>query len=245
MRLRLSLSALCLAAASAAAQFPPDSTVNLQVLPKDMPVRDVINTMRGFTSALGVRCQYCHVGEEGEPLSEFDFVSDDMPAKVKAREMLKMAAAINRDWLAGLPKRTNPTVDVQCMTCHRGQARPILIENLLGQVADSAGADAAVARYRELRARYYGGFTYDFGPRPVNAAAADRLRSGKPADALALLGLNDEFHPDNPASAMIRGQAHLAAGDTAAALIALERAEALEPDNPQVRRLLEQLRARR
>jgi hypothetical protein len=245
MRFRLSLAVLGLAAAPAVAQFPPDSTANLQVLPKDMPVRDVINMMRGFTSALGVRCPYCHVGDEGEPLSEFDFVSDDMPAKVKAREMLRMVAAINRDWLAGLPRRTTPAVDVQCVTCHRGQARPVLMQDLLVQIVDSAGADAAVARYRELRTRHYGGFTYDFGPRPVNAAAVDRLRKGEPAEALALLGLNAEFHPDDPASVMVRGQAHLAAGDTAAALIALERAQALEPDDPQVRRLLEQLRARR
>ena len=33
--------------------------------------------MPGFTRALGVRCSYCHVGEEGESLSTYDFASDD------------------------------------------------------------------------------------------------------------------------------------------------------------------------
>lgn len=29
--------------------------------------------MRNITGALGVRCQFCHVGEEGMPLERFDF----------------------------------------------------------------------------------------------------------------------------------------------------------------------------
>ena len=51
--------------------------------------------MRGFSRALGVRCQYCHVGEEGQPLSEFDFASDDNPNKDRAREMLRMLGTVN------------------------------------------------------------------------------------------------------------------------------------------------------
>jgi hypothetical protein len=242
MRITLALIGLSLAAGPAAAQFPPDSTVNLKVLPKDMPVREVLNTMRGFTAALGVRCDYCHIGEAGEPLSEFDFVSDDMPAKQKAREMLRMVGQINGEWLAALPRRGTPAVEVRCVTCHRGQARPVMIESVLMQVADSAGADAAVARYRELRTRYYGGFTYDFGAGPVNTAAVGLIRAGRATDAKTLLGLNGEYHPDDPQAAFVLGQAELALGDTTAAVAALERALQLQPDNPQARRLLSQLR---
>jgi len=114
MRLSHALLTLSLTAGSAAAQFPPDSTENLQVLPKDTPVREVINTMRGFAIGLGVRCEHCHIGDAGEPLSTFDFVSDDMPAKDKAREMLRMVRQINGEWLAALPKRGTPAVEVQC-----------------------------------------------------------------------------------------------------------------------------------
>ena len=39
--------------------------------------------MMGFTRALGVRCNHCHVGEDGQPLSTFDFVSDENPNKVR------------------------------------------------------------------------------------------------------------------------------------------------------------------
>jgi len=242
MRTCVVVLTLSFTAGPLAAQFPPDSLVNLKVLPKDMAVREVINTMRGFTEALGVRCQYCHVGDEGDPLSEFDFVSDEMPAKGKAREMLKMVGAINRDWLADLPRRTTPNVEVRCVTCHRGQARPILMADLLLQTVDSAGADAAVARYRALREGFYGGDTYDFRAEPVNAAAATLLRGGRGNEAAALLALNADFYPDDPQAVALTGRVALARGDTAAAIRALERAAALAPENPQIRRLLTQLR---
>ena len=244
MRFRLPLLALLLTTTPAVAQFPPDSTVNLQVLPDTMPVRDVINVMRSFSNALGVRCPYCHVGDESEPLSEFDFVSDDMPAKAKAREMLRMVAAINREWLDSLPRRPTPVVEVRCITCHRGQPRPIMMADLLVQIVDSAGADVAVARYRALRDRFYGGDTYDFRAGPVSAAAATLLRDGRPADARTLLTLNADHYPDDPQSVALGGQVALALGDTAAAIAALERAVPLQPDNQQVRRLLQRLRDR-
>jgi len=238
----LALLLLTCTAWRAAAQFPPDSTVNLKVLPRDTPVRELINTMRGITQALGVRCQYCHIGEEGEPLSEFDFASDDLPAKLTAREMLRMVGEINREWLAALPRRGTPAVEVTCVTCHRGQARPVMLQDLLAHVTDSAGAAAAAARYGELRAEHYGGFTYDFGPGPVNDAATRLLRANRPADARTLLGLNAEHHPDDAQSLVLRGQTELALGDTAAAVTLLERALRAMPDNPMLRRLLDRLR---
>src|SRR5580692_13151166 len=68
----------------------PEKPKNLQVLPKDWPGSRLQPVMIGFTRALGVRCSYCHVGEEGKPLSTFDFASDDNPNKNRAREMLRM-----------------------------------------------------------------------------------------------------------------------------------------------------------
>ena len=58
--------------------FPPASFKNLQVLPKTRPRGVVVGTMKGFAINLGVRCQFCHVGKEGLPLEEFDFVSDEI-----------------------------------------------------------------------------------------------------------------------------------------------------------------------
>ena len=76
MRFRpLSLLVIGLAA-PAAGQWPP-VVRNLQVLPKETKFSSRIDTMKAFTRALGVRCTYCHVGKEGEPLETYDFASDD------------------------------------------------------------------------------------------------------------------------------------------------------------------------
>jgi len=85
--------------------FVPDSLRNLRVLPRAMTPTDVVGVMRNVTGALGVRCQYCHIGEEGQPLSQFDFASDDKPTKVAARRMMEMVQAINGQYLAGLDRR--------------------------------------------------------------------------------------------------------------------------------------------
>src|SRR5215813_630156 len=60
----------------------PEKPKNLQVLPKDWPGTRLRPVMVGFTRALGVRCSYCHKGEEGKPLSTYDFVSDDNPTRI-------------------------------------------------------------------------------------------------------------------------------------------------------------------
>lgn len=73
----------------------PEKPANLQVLPKDWPGSRLQPVMTGFTRALGVRCSYCHKGEEGKPLSTYDFVSDENPNKNRAREMLRMLGSIN------------------------------------------------------------------------------------------------------------------------------------------------------
>src|SRR6185437_12934948 len=50
-----------------------------------------------LTVSLGVRCTYCHVGEEGKPLSTFDFASDAKDHKLTARKMLAMMHRINAE----------------------------------------------------------------------------------------------------------------------------------------------------
>ncbi len=52
----------------AVAQGGPDTLVNVQVLSKDMSRREVMNFMRGVALGLGVRCEYCRIGEPGQPL---------------------------------------------------------------------------------------------------------------------------------------------------------------------------------
>lgn len=117
----LVLSSLAPGQAVAQGTFPPDTLVNLRVLPADTPPRELIATMREMTIALGVRCQFCHVGKEGLPLDQFDFVSDAVDKKGTARAMLRLTRAINSQ----LEEMTAAAPDVTCYTCHRGARQPV------------------------------------------------------------------------------------------------------------------------
>ena len=104
--------------------FPPASFKNLQVLPKDATAGVVVGTMKGFANNLGVRCQFCHVGKEGLPLEEFDFVSDEIPQKKTARIMMRLTDDINQQLDAAVPRAAGAEAGVTCITCHRGKSTP-------------------------------------------------------------------------------------------------------------------------
>ena len=125
--MRVMVALMCAVVATPAfaqATFPPASFKNLQVLPKDATARVVIGTMKGFANNLGVRCQFCHVGKEGLPLEEFDFVSDEIPQKKTARIMMRLTDDINRQLDAAVPRAAGAEARVTCITCHRGQSTP-------------------------------------------------------------------------------------------------------------------------
>lgn len=120
------LVTLLAAPAHAQGAFPPASFKNLQVLPTDATAGVVVGTMKGFANNLGVRCQFCHVGKEGLPLEEFDFVADTIAQKVTARAMMRLTADINRQMDAAIPRAAGAAARVTCMTCHRGSSTPTL-----------------------------------------------------------------------------------------------------------------------
>ena len=123
-RIAIGLGAiLLLAGASSArtAQQLPSKFTNLQVFPKDVSGADLVNAMKGFTRALGVRCEHCHVGE-GDDLSKFDFAADTKPTKAAARKMLQMTAKLN-DAVKDLGEPST-TPKITCFTCHRGAVKP-------------------------------------------------------------------------------------------------------------------------
>jgi hypothetical protein len=105
-------------APSAAA--PKSNYKNLQVLPKDISREDLLATMKGFTRALGVRCNHCHVVTATEPKEEFDFASDAKAEKKNARTMVLMTREINKTWVP----RVSKDATVRCWTCHRGKPEP-------------------------------------------------------------------------------------------------------------------------
>jgi len=181
-------------AALAPAQIP-EKFENLQFFPKDMERRALIDRMREFSGALGVRCEFCHVGEGGPELLNMDFASDDKEAKRTARRMLVMVAAIQKDYIENLGRAR--AIQVGCFMCHHGVSRPEPLEVVIGEVLESSGVEAAVDRYRSLRKEHYGSAAYDFGEAPLNRLGEGLLRAGKGEAALALLELNWEFHPDS------------------------------------------------
>jgi hypothetical protein len=113
---------------SLAAQAAPVPAKNLQVLDKNQyqTTAQVIPFMRTVAAALGVECGHCHVWTaQGAPTN--DFPSDLKPEKAKARVMLRMVMDINKTISAGftpLGKPASELVQVQCVTCHRGQVIP-------------------------------------------------------------------------------------------------------------------------
>jgi hypothetical protein len=243
MRL-VSLAAVLLAfpaALSAQGRFPPDSLRNIKVLPATMSVRDVINVMRGFTGALGVRCPFCHVGQEGADLSTFDFPSDDKPTKATARIMIQMVQAINTQHLSQITHRETPPVDVACQTCHRGVAVPRPLADVMTMTAQSGGLDSAVRAYRTMRERYYGRAAYDFSEFTLIQAAQPLQRDRKFDEALGLLRLNLEFYPMSSQTQTSMGEVYRMRGDTAAAIAAYRQALQFNANDGGARQRLREL----
>ena len=92
---------------------------NLKVFPQGVTRDQLLSNMKLFSQSLGVRCTYCHVGTEGQPLSTFDFASDAKLKKLRARQMLEMAHKLNNEEFDGEMK-------VTCFTCHRGSTKPLI-----------------------------------------------------------------------------------------------------------------------
>lgn len=218
----------------------PNEFKNLQVLHKDISKRDLMTHMKGFTSALGVRCEHCHKGEAGMRLSQFDFASDDKQAKKTARVMLQMVDSINNVHLAAFTKSgDNPVVN--CATCHRGLPKPRTIDDTLSTLKAS-GTLAALDGYGELRSKHFGGGSFDFGEDILNIWASDLMQAGSLDEAQAVLEANAEYHPKSDGVRTMLGYVKLQKGDTAAAVVHFERALELNPDNNDVTGLLKELK---
>lgn len=228
-------------AAQAPGRWPPDSLVNTQVIPRSTPVIEVVGQMRNLTSALGVRCQFCHVGEEGMSLARFDFASDTKRTKLVARQMMRMVAEINRR-LDTLPGRTANAPVVTCATCHRGVNRPVPLAELLVEAGTAAGADSALRAYRALRERYFGRAAYDFGEPTLNVAAFRLARAGRVDDGLALLAHNESFFPRSSNLAVFRGNILLMRGDTNGAAASFQEALRRDSANGEARGRLRDIR---
>ena len=235
------VSALPAALPLRAQGFAPDSLRNIRALPATMTPVQVVGFMRNVTFALGVRCPFCHVGEEGRPLTTFDFASDDKPTKREAREMIRMVQAVNAQFITQLPQRQSPPFEVTCETCHHGVAVPRPLVDVLGIAVDSSGADSAVRAYRALRERYYGRAAYDFGENTLNVLSQRLVRSQRLDPALTMARLNVEFYPLSSQVQTNLGEVLRVRGDSAGAIAAYRQALQINPNDGGARQRLREM----
>ena len=239
----LALASLVLAirVAPAVAQIP-DKFTNLKVLPKDISKEELVATMRGFSGALGVRCTHCHVGGTAADLTGMKFESDDKKQKKVARAMMAMVQKIN----GSLMKKTKieDPIQVKCVTCHHGVARPEPLVDILKRDFEKGGADSAKADYLALKAKHYGAAAYDFKPRTLNEVA-EWLSNVKKDDAaaIAIMQFSIEQDPGVASSYNLLGRIQAGKGDKPAAMASLKKAIELDPNDKQSARLLEKLQA--
>jgi tetratricopeptide (TPR) repeat protein len=206
----------------------PAKGKNYQVFPKDFPAAKLSAVMRGFTRALGVRCTYCHVGEEGQPLSAYDFVSDARPNKNRAREMYRMLGDINAH-LQKIQPSGDKRINMWCQTCHEGRPRPATLEEELGETYRKSGVVAAIARYRELRERYFGKGGYNFGEDSLDSFGSELLESKDAEGALAIWRLNTTQFPNSSKAWESLAGGYAASGNRTVAEIYYRKALELDP----------------
>ena len=224
----------------------PDNPKNLTALPKTTTGRELQKTMFSFTSGLGVRCTYCHVGEEGKDFSEYDFVSDAKPEKNKARTMIQMVSNINNVYLAQLHVDSTSSMRVSCMTCHHGNAVPILLEDKLKRTFDRHGIDSTIKQYHALREQFYGGFTYNFKEGTlVRLAELISEDTTKASAAIQVLKLNIELYPTSAFSYARLAGIYEAEENSAAAVENYEQALKLDPNNKMAKGRLERMQGKK
>jgi hypothetical protein len=222
----------------------PERFQNLQVLPTGIARDSLMQLMRGFSFALGVRCQHCHAGGDGVSFDGVAFDSDEKVTKRKARFMMRMVDSLNRGILAVLPGRSDPPVRIQCVTCHRGLSTPTTIEAVLTRTIEQAGVDSAIRQYGNLRERVALDGYYDFTEWPMNELARHLIAAGKKTEAIAIFEMNAGFHPRSVSIQLMLGSLYRERGESGKAIAAYRRVLELAPANQTARQQLTELGVR-
>lgn len=231
-------------APAAYAQNPFSEPKNLQVLPKTMKGDQLRQVMRRFSAAIGQGCAYCHDRVETDDGAHMVWDTDNNDKKRVTREMIKLVGHV-RQVSAGLyPNNPDhkPTA-VVCTTCHRGQANPFLIEEVMNNEIASGGTAAAQNKYLELKDQYYGSHTYDFTGFTLAEYANRLIIGGQNDNAIEMAKFGIKQFPKEPYAHEILGNAYMKTGNTAEAIKAYEASLALDPEQNGVKRALEAAKA--
>ena len=214
---------------------------NITALPAGITGQEVRKVMSDFSSALGVHCDFCHVpAKTGRGM---DFAADDKPQKGMARMMIKMVKDLNGKYFADMHDDAGKSISVACVTCHRGNTSPVMLEDKLKSTYDVAGIDSTIRTYRQLREKYYGGFTYNFKEGTL-LRLADKIAedSTKQKDALAIVKLNVELYPDFAFNYTHLGSYYEDAGNIPAAIENFQKAVDLDARNARLKEHIDMLK---
>jgi len=238
----VALGGIVVAGAASAQRFEwPAEPENLKVL-EGFTGDQLRPVMRGFSQALGVRCWYCHVGEEGQSLAEMDFASDDNPKKETAREMLRMLGSIN-EHLQKIEPSGSKRVNMWCHTCHNGRPRPTTLTEELEDAYAAGGSAAVVERHAELREQYLDTGRLRFDEEGLNALGYRALGDGDVQGAIRIFRVNADTYPESGNVWDSLAEAYATAGERELAIVSYERALLLEPRNSNARDKLRELGA--
>ena len=209
--------------------------IQVPAQPQPGQPRQPLPNMQVIAESLGVQCDFCHSAARGS--------GDREPKKDIARQMMAMTREINARVDAASPKENpNAAARVECVTCHRGVTIPKPLGDIVTQTILKEGGPAAIAQYRDLRAKFYGRAAYDFGENTL-IAVSQRIANARPNEAIDLMKVNIEFYPNSSASYAALAFAYTRKVDDASAIKALEKAVELDPANNVARGQLEQLQS--
>ncbi len=122
---------LCIVTAFAATipnKALPPKFKNLKVLPKNISEAALDKIMDNFNYSLGVSCDYCHA--KSDKPDELKFASDAKAEKNMARKMMLMTYDLNIKYFSATKDRL-ALQTVSCITCHRQNPYPVLVDSLL------------------------------------------------------------------------------------------------------------------
>lgn len=195
--------------------------------------------MRGFSQALGVRCSYCHDGQEGQPLSSYDFASDANPNKDRARAMYRLLGAVN-DHLDEI-EPSAARVNMWCHTCHSGRPRPQTLGEAIQERYQAEGGEASFQYFIELRNQYFGSAAYDFTASAVDEVAESLLAQDDTLTAIRFTEHNLAVFPNDWQALERMADVWLERGQADLAVAYYRRSLEALPDNPRAAAKLRRL----
>ena len=155
--------------------------------------------------------------------------------------MLKLTEQVNKTLLPQVPFRAEPRVEVNCATCHHGLRLPKSLQTTLFEIVSAEGPDAAIKRYRELRASDTLSGRYSFDEWEINELARRLVEANNTTAAIAILEMNGEYYPKSGAIDFQIGELLLQRGERDKALARFKAALEKAPDNPRAKARIAEL----